>query len=493
VDEGEIFHPLRFGPQEALLLIRSAPRLEDAGVILRMPPAWRAGRPLRPKVTATIGRREPSALGLDGLLDFRVETTLDGEPLSEAEVRALLAGTDGLALLRGQWVEVDRAGLEQALARFRDAENLAEREGLSFAAAMRMLAGAAVTQDEAEQASRDWAETAAGPWLADTLRALRAPGAARDSSGDPGPALKGKLRPYQQAGAAWLRLVSGLGLGACLADDMGLGKTIQVLVLLLLTKRDGGGEGPRASLLVAPASLLANWAAEIEKFAPSLKAAIVHPSAMRPEDLRQFTDENTQNLDLVITSYGSLLRIPSLHDIAWRFVVLDEAQAIKNADAKQTRAAKALKAHARLALTGTPVENHLGDLWSIFDFLNPGLLGTQKQFKRYALSLAEREHNPYGPLRELVAPYILRRMKTDRSIIADLPEKTEVKAHCHLSRKQAALYAQAVDDLGAALEDADGIARKGLVLASLMRLKQICNHPSQWLADRAWREEDSGK
>jgi superfamily II DNA or RNA helicase len=493
VDEGEIFHPLRFGPQEALSLIRSAPGLEDAGVILRMPPAWRGGRPPRPKATATIGRREPSALGLDGLLDFRVETTLDGAPLTEAEVRALLADTDGLALLRGQWVEVDRARLEQAMARFRDAESLAERDGLSFVAAMRMLAGAAVTEDEAEPTSLDWAETAAGPWLADTLRALRAPGAARDLNGDPGPVLQGTLRPYQQAGASWLRLVAGLGLGACLADDMGLGKTIQVLALLLTAKRDHGGAAPRPSLLVAPASLLANWAAEIEKFAPSLKAAIVHPSAMRPEDMQQFSEDSAQNLDLVITSYGSLLRIPSLKDIAWRFVVLDEAQAIKNANAKQTRAAKALKAHARLALTGTPVENHLGDLWSILDFLNPGLLGTAKQFKRYATSLAAREHNPYGPLRQLVAPYILRRMKTDRSIIADLPEKTEVKAHCHLSRKQAALYAQAVDDLGAALDDADGIARKGLVLASLMRLKQICNHPSQWLADLAWREEDSGK
>ncbi len=493
VDEGEIFHPLRWRPHEALSLIRSASDLEDAGVILRMPPAWPGGRPPRPKATATIGRREPSALGLDGLLDFRVETTLDGDPLTEAEVRALLAGTDGLALLRGQWVEVDRARLEQAMARFHDAESLAEHEGLSFAAAMRMLAGAAVTQDDAEQTSLDWAETAAGPWLADTLRALRAPGAASNSSGDPGPALTGALRPYQQAGASWLRLVSGLGLGACLADDMGLGKTIQVLALLLVVKRDHGVATARTSLLVAPASLLANWAAEIEKFAPSLKATIVHPSAMRYEDLQQFSEDSAQNLDLVITSYGSLLRIPSLKDIFWRFVVLDEAQAIKNANAKQTRAAKALKAHARLALTGTPVENHLGDLWSIFDFLNPGLLGTTKQFKRYATSLAAREHNPYGPLRELVAPYILRRMKTDRSIIADLPEKTEVKAHCHLSRKQAALYAQAVDDLGAALDDADGIARKGLVLASLMRLKQICNHPSQWLADHAWREEDSGK
>ncbi len=377
------------------------------------------------------------------------------------------------------------------MAQFRDAESLAAREGVSFAEAMRMIAGVAVARDEASVANAGWAEVAPGPWLAATLQALRGPGA---TGGNPGAALKGALRTYQQAGVSWLRLVCGLGLGACLADDMGLGKTIQVLALLLLAKRDGADDATRRpSLLVAPASLLANWAGEIEKFAPSLTAAIVHPSAMKPEDVRQFSEGCARSLDLVITSYGSLLRIASLKDIAWRFVILDEAQAIKNPAAKQTRAAKALKARARIALTGTPVENHLGDLWSIFDFLNPGLLGAAKQFKRYAENLAAREHNPYGPLRQLVAPYILRRMKTDRSIIADLPDKTEVKAHCHLSRKQAALYAQAVESLADDLDSADGIARKGLVLASLMRLKQICNHPSQWLRDQAWREEDSGK
>jgi SNF2 family DNA or RNA helicase len=214
---------------------------------------------------------------------------------------------------------------------------------------------------------------------------------------------------------------------------------------------------------------------------------------MKADDIRRFSSVQTKKLDLVITSYGSLLRIDALKNIAWRFVVLDEAQAIKNAAAKQTQAAKSLKAHAKIALTGTPVENHLGDLWSIFDFLNPGLLGSATQFKRYAKHLAERDHNPFGPLRQLVAPYILRRMKTDRSIISDLPDKTEVTAHCHLSRKQAALYTQAVESLASELENTEGIARKGLVLTSLMRLKQICNHPSQWLGDQVWREEDSGK
>jgi SNF2 family DNA or RNA helicase len=429
------------------------------------------------------------------MLDFRMSVTLNGEVLSDKEVNSLLAGTESLVLLRGQWVEVDRARMERAMRQFREAEDLAARNGLSFAEAMRMLAGAAVTTDAAEAASPDWSQVTAGPWLAETLQALRAP----DGAGvDPGPALHGTLRPYQLAGVQWLHLLSGLGLGACLADDMGLGKTIQVLSLLLLERRRNKGAPARStagrpSLLVAPASLLANWSAEIEKFAPELRTLIVHPSAMTPAQVKEFSPAQTTGLDLAITSYGSLLRIPALAETDWRFAILDEAQAIKNPGAKQTRAAKALKAQARIALTGTPVENHLGDLWSIFDFVNPGLLGSAKQFSRYAKGLADRTENPYGPLRELVRPYILRRMKTDKTIIADLPDKTEVKAHCGLTRKQAALYEQAVRELEKALVETDGIQRKGLVLAMLMRFKQICNHPSQWLGDNVWAEEDSGK
>jgi len=328
----------------------------------------------------------------------------------------------------------------------------------------------------------------AGPWLAETLQGLRGPEGLAQI--DPGAALNGTLRPYQQVGVRWLYLLAKLGLGACLADDMGLGKTIQVLSLLLVLKRQGK---PQPSLLVAPASLLANWASEIERFAPGLKALIAHPSALPAADLKTLAAERLQDVDLVITSYGSLLRAPWMEKVSWRLAVLDEAQAIKNPDAKQTRAVKKLKAGARLALTGTPVENRLGDLWSIFDFVNPGLLGTSKEFGRFAKRLAERPHGSYGPLRELVRPYILRRLKTDKSVIADLPDKTEIKAFCPLGRKQAALYQQAVKELAEQLADAEGIQRKGLVLAFLMRLKQICNHPSQWLGDGAWSEDESGK
>ncbi len=494
VEAGEIFHPLRWAVGDAAQFLSSVPELEAAGVIVRMPASWPANRPARPRVTATVGARAPSAFGLDGLLDFHAEMTLEGERLTEAEVNALLAGTDDLVLLRGRWVEVDRKRLGRTMQRFRDAERLAEQDGLTFAEAMRMLAGATIADGPGDVAAPDWSRVTAGPWLAETLQALRAP----DGAGiDPGAALRGTLRPYQKAGVRWLQLLSGLGLGACLADDMGLGKTIQVLALLLMQRapRKGGRTPPKPqpSLLVAPASLLDNWMKELKAFAPTLQARIVHPSAMTADQLNAFGPDDAAGLDLTITSYGSLLRIPGLSQVAWRFVVLDEAQAIKNPNAKQTKAVKALDARSRIALTGTPVENHLGDLWSIFDFINPGLLGTARQFARYAKDLAEREQDPYGPLRTLVQPYILRRMKTDKSVIADLPDKTEVKAYCGLTRRQAALYAQAVQDLADRLANADGMERRGAVLATLMRLKQICNHPSQWLGDQAWAEAESGK
>jgi SNF2 family DNA or RNA helicase len=294
------------------------------------------------------------------------------------------------------------------------------------------------------------------------------------------------------AGVQWLHLLSQLRLGACLADDMGLGKTIQVLSLLLVQKQHKNG-AHKSSLLVAPASLLANWAAEIERFAPTLTALIAHPSAMPPSEVKALDAKAFAEIDLVITSYGTLLRVPGLSNTKWRSAILDEAQTIKNAAAKQTRAVKQLKAEHRIALTGTPIENRLSDLWSIFDFLNPGLLGSAKDFSTFTKRLADAPLNPYGPLRELVRPYILRRLKTDKSIIADLPDKTEVKTFCQLSRAQAALYQQSVESFTKQLEQADGIQRRGLVLGLLMRLKQICNHPSQWLGDGAWAEADSGK
>jgi len=343
---------------------------------------------------------------------------------------------------------------------------------------MRLLAGA---EGEAaaplDQGVADWSRVSAGPWLAQALAGLRSPDALEKLL--PGPELRAELRPYQEVGVRWLSFTAGLGLGSCLADDMGLGKTLQVLAFLLTRRKAGQAAGP--SLLVAPASLLGNWSAEIARFAPTLRTRVEHPSAH---------EEQAEDADLVITTYGMLLRKPALSSAAWDAAILDEAQAIKNPGARQTRAVKELKARVRIALTGTPVENRPLDLWSIFDFLNPGLLGSAKAFGQFVKKLEKRG---YGPLRELTRPYLLRRLKTDKNVIRDLPDKTELTAFCGLTKKQAALYQQTVAELSHALEGAEGMKRRGLVLASLLRFKQICNHPSQWLRDGDFAPEASGK
>ena len=491
IEAGEIYHPLRWTPAEALQFLEDVPALEDAGIVVRTPGGWASGRPARPKVRATIGGRAPSALGQAALLDFRVELALGDERLTTAEIRSLLAGSEGLQFLRGRWVEVDRRKLSQLLERFQRVEKVAAAGGVPFAEAMRLMAGVAVSEEGMEAPDPEWSAVVAGPWLAETLQGLRSPeGLARV---DPGRALHATLRPYQQAGVRWLYLLHRLGLGACLADDMGLGKTMQVLSLLLVLKREHAGDrsGRRPSLLVAPASLLANWAAETGRFAPSLSVFVAHPSAADAAQLKAVDAARLAYVDLVITSYGAMLRYPWLTNTPWRIAVLDEAQAIRNPGAKQTRAVKKLSADSRIALTGTPVENRLSDLWSIFDFTHPGLLGSDRAFSAVAKRLSATGN--FAPLRNLVRPYLLRRLKTDKSVIADLPDKTEMKAFCYLSPTQAALYQRSVEELAEALDTAEGMGRRGTVLAFLMRFKQICNHPSQWLGDGAWAEGDSGK
>ena len=280
------------------------------------------------------------------------------------------------------------------------------------------------------------------------------------------------------------------GAGACLADDMGLGKTIQVIALLLHLKSDDAGAARSPSLLVVPASLIANWKSESARFGPSLSVMIAHPSELSDER----TDaEAAAGHDLVITTYTMLGRQDWLRQSQWRLVILDEAQAIKNSGTRQSRAVKELRANGRIALTGTPMENRLSDLWSLFDFLNPGLLGGAKAFSRFVKQMDSSKNNPYGPLRSLVRPYVLRRLKTDKRIITDLPDKTEVNAFCGLSKRQAVLYQQSVAELAEAIGQADGIQRRGIVLAYLMRLKQICNHPSQLTGDQIYEPEHSGK
>ena len=493
VDSGDIYHPLSWTPNEAHRFLCEIALYEQAGLVVRMPDWWNQKRRPRPKVSVSVGGKAPSTLGMDALLDFDVKLSLDGKSLSRKEMNTLLASTEGLVLIKGKWVEVDRDKLRDVLDQWRDVQQQARAGGVSFGEAMRMLAGADLDVGDAdsdEDARPEWSEVVAGKWLSSKLDALRSPELRTAIDADAG--LRAELRPYQKLGVQWLSTLRGLELGGCLADDMGLGKTIQVLGLLSLTRRDERSE-QGTDLLVVPASLIDNWRLEMERFAPQLEVLIAHPSRIPSSELKKLPAKDVDAHDAVITTYGTVMRTDWMKSHAWRYVILDEAQAIKNPGAKQTRAVKALDATWRLALTGTPVENRLGDLWSIFDFLNPGLLGSAKAFNRLAKSMASGKQGGYAPLRKLVQPYILRRLKTDKKVIADLPDKTEVNAYCLLSKRQAALYKQSVDEMKQAIAELVGIERRGVVLAFLMRFKQICNHPSQWLGDNGYEAEDSGK
>jgi len=505
IDSGDLYHPLAWTPVEAYAFLRETPLFEQCGVIVRLPDWWK--KRARPQVSITIGSVKQKKLGADALLDFKLGIALGDETLTEHELRELLAAQEHLVFIKGQWVEVDREKLAEALLHWEKVAANVGAGGLTFVEGMRLLAGAPADLGRSAALAGDqaWAFVQAGPWLKTLLGELRAPETLKAIN--PGKSLKTTLRPYQKTGVNWLWLLSQLGLGACLADDMGLGKTMQIIALLLILNRQ---RSKQASLLVLPASLLANWKDELERFGPSLRCRFVHPSQMSKQDIESLASAVMQGrsnvaaamdggsdgltgIDLVLTTYGMLLRQPWLQQLNWHLLILDEAQAIKNPASRQTRAAKKLHAHARIALTGTPIENRLGDLWSLFDFLSPGLLGSATRFKAFTKSLAGGAGDQYAPLRKLVRPYILRRLKTDKTIITDLPEKTEVRAWCALSKVQAALYRKEVSNLAISLESLDGMQRRGLVLACLMRFKQICNHPSQRLGDARYAAADSGK
>jgi hypothetical protein len=484
VASGDVFHPLAWDARQAYAFLQQIPVLERSGVVVRVPDWWKNRRPPRPKVNVTLGGKKPGGLGAEALVAFDVSVTLGGETLRPEDWALVERGTSGLALIRGQWVEIDRERLEATLSHWRDAESAASA-GVSFHEAMRLLTGAAALESPVED-DAGYAEVHAGAWLGKTLERLETPD--RSRAVEPGTALRATLRPYQKIGLSWLSFLDELGLGGCLADDMGLGKTLQVIALFVVKKQRNGALN---ALVVVPASLLANWKSELERFAPSLSITFVHPSqrVQRAEP----PEVAAARSDVVLTTYGMLARQPWLGERDWNVAVLDEAQIIKNPAARQTRAAKRVRARFRLVLTGTPVENRLGDLWSIFDFACPGLLGSAKEFGTLAKRLERSEHADFSPLRKLIRPYLLRRLKTDKDVIADLPDKTELVAYCSLAKAQAVLYQKAVDELARELGAAEGMKRRGVILATILKLKQICNHPAHWLKHGAWKEGDSGK
>jgi non-specific serine/threonine protein kinase len=480
LESGRIFHPLSLSETHALVFLKEVPAYEDAGICCRIPNWWKS-KATKVTISISIGDKKPSTLGFEALINCSPQLTIDGTLISHKEAQALLAETHGLALIKNRWVEVDREQLQKTLEAYENAQTLLD-DGLSIREAMRLLLNPGAIQDATEMTT----EITFGNWFADIAQKLQNPQLVRQKK--PNSNFKASLRPYQQLGLNWLTLLDSLNFGACLADDMGLGKTIQVLAFLSTVCKSKS----HPSLLILPASLLGNWRDEIERFYPSLKHYILHSSAIGTKSRKQLSETELKNYELIITTYGMAQRSEWLHNHHWHYVILDEAQAIKNPGTRQSRAVKKLKCINRLALTGTPVENRLADLWSLFDFLNPGLLGSNSEFKKIARNIQSSE-NGYSRLRKVITPYILRRLKTDKTIISDLPDKVEMKTYSTLSKKQVIIYQDLVGELKKSLEDLDGIQRRGLILASLMKFKQICNHPAQYTGSKDFTPNDSGK
>ncbi len=488
LESRRIFQPSAWSGQEAYQFLRDIPHFEKSNIIIRIANLWKTA-PARAKVSVTLDTAKKSVFGADSLLQFSVAVTLGGVSLTEMELRELLDSGGGLVRLKGQWVEAEPEKIAALLEDWKHAEALAGSEGISVIEGLRLLSGADSRIGKMSASSEICSFEASGE-LKRLLSEFGNP--AGINMPEPPSGLGDILRPYQFDGVKYLWRASSVGLGCCLADDMGLGKTLQVLSLIELWKN--AGELKQLPVLLAlPATLLANWQSESAKFTPGLKLTVLHPSAMSKDESAAFARDPEKYLvqfDLALVTYGMLPRLPALAELEFPAVIADEAQAIKNPGAKQSKAVRTLRGKRRIALTGTPVENRLTDLWSIFDFVNPGLLGNLKNF----LEFSKRLDNNYTPLRKLTQPFILRRLKTDKRIISDLPDKIELKVYCGMSKRQAALYQHCVDEMREALKREDeGIKKRGVVLAYLMRFKQICNHPAQFLGNGDYAPDLAGK
>lgn len=462
-----------------------AATLADAGFGVIVPGELTAAGQRRLRLRMRVGGTHKVAgvvagatgLALDELLQVDWEAVIGNEPLTARELAALAKQKAPLVQFRGAWVAVDPRELGDIQKRLASGTSkLSVREAIQ-----------AVLAGETRHGELSVSVSASGV-IADLVERLKSGG--NKELGAP-KSLKATLRPYQERGLNWLVTMGALGLGACLADDMGLGKTMQLLAFLL-HHRDEAPKDSRPALLVAPTSVVGNWEREVERFAPSLNVARHYGG----ERARAAKDIPKKPGTLVVTTYGLLRRDADLlSTIDWSVVALDEAQNIKNASSATARAARSLRASQRFALTGTPVENRLAELWSILEFANPGLLGPLAAFRRHFALPIERYGNDDAAtrLRRIVSPFILRRLKSDPTIIQDLPPKNEMNVVCTLTREQATLYKAVVDEELRRIESSDGIERRGRVLALLMFTKQICNHPAQYLGESGPLPKRSGK
>ncbi len=479
-------------------LTESAVNLSQAGFGLLLPGWWtRKGTKTHLKAQAKVKGKKLQAgngLTLEEIVSFDWEIALGDRVLTVKELQALAKLKAPLVKIRGQWVEVNDAEIRAALEFWKKNPH----GEASLRDVIKLAVGASETADGVDIEGLN-----ATGWIEELISRLKDKTGFEELLAPNG--FSGTLRPYQYRGYSWLAFLRQWGIGACLADDMGLGKTIQTLALIqhdleqveekIDRRKDSKPiKASKPVLLVCPTSVINNWKKEASRFTPELSVMVHHGISRKKEE--EFKKEAMSHA-IVISSYGLLQRdVKFLKGVSWAGVVLDEAQNIKNPETKQAKAARALEADYRIALTGTPVENNVGDLWSIMEFLNPGFLGNQAGFKRnfFIPIQAERDQEAARRLKEITGPFILRRLKTDTSIISDLPEKMEMKTYCTLTKEQASLYAAVLEDIEEAMEEAEeGIQRKGIILSALTRLKQVCNHPAQFLKDNSGIPGRSGK
>ena len=450
--------------------------LEDAGYKVIIPAWWtpegRQRAKVRLKTTSKSGKSTPVSKGifsLENIIEYQYELAIGEETISQEEWQQLINTKTPLVKFRGQWVELEQNKMQQMLDFWQKYQQ--ENPEMNL---IELMKKAAEYPEEIIVETDDF--------LGSMLEKLQNPSQLEPIENPP--QLQGTLREYQKRGVAWIQYLEQLGLNGCLADDMGLGKTLQVIARLIGERE--GDNNVLPTLLVAPTSVVGNWAKEIEKFAPHLQV-LIHHGSKRYQDENEFQTVASQK-DIVITSFTLVRKdLKLFNSQSWQRLVIDEAQNIKNPKAAQTKAILSLSAQHRLALTGTPVENRLLDLWSIFNFLNPGYLGKETQFRKAFEVPIQKQNDRLQStvLKKLVEPFILRRVKTDKQIIKDLPDKVENKQYCNLTKEQASLYEVVIKEVEKQLEEAEGIKRKGLILSTLMRLKQICNHPRQFLQDNS--------
>jgi non-specific serine/threonine protein kinase len=484
IETGEIFHPLSWAPNEAYTFLKEIALYEDAGILCRIPNWWKA-KGASSSVSINMGEKKPSLLGMDTLLGFNASILIGGMALSPAEAKQLLAETEGLAFIKNKWVPVDHEKLKQTLDAYEKARKYI-KDGLTIREAMQLQLNPQKWID-LDNDDEDQISISNGEWFESVMQKLRNPDQTQNAKLNS--QFKAKLRDYQKKGLNWLYYMHQLNFGACLADDMGLGKTVQLLAFLnsIYQKKKHN-----ASLLILPASLITNWVNEIHQFYPKLKYYVAHPG-FHPQSVKiERSAKELDKYDLVITTYALSYRYEWIQQYCFQYIILDEAQAIKNPNTKQSKGIKKLSSTNRIIMTGTTIENRLSDLWSLFDYLNPGLLGNKKEFSEFIKSLKNNQGG-YKRLRRIIQPYILRRLKTDKSIISDLPDKVEMKTFAELSKKQIVLYEKIVSDMKKVIENSDGIQRKGLILSALIKFKQICNHPDQYLGIDTYEEKHSGK